>query len=134
MARTFSDPPINLIPAQVDVHGVAQAADGLAIHLSGAQRARIGAHKNVILGVRAHSLHLSPQSDGDVPIAATVDLAEISGSETYVHARRGALALVAQLGGVHELEIGSACTVYCQPHALLIFAEDGGLLFAPGGA
>ena len=131
VARTFSDPPINLIPARVDGHGVAQAADGLAIHLSGAQRARLGERRDVILGVRAHSLHLSPQSDGDVPIAATVDLAEISGSETYVHARRGELALVAQLGGVHNLEIGSACTVYCQPHALLIFADDGGLLFAP---
>jgi glycerol transport system ATP-binding protein len=69
-----------------------------------------------------------------VPIAAQVDLAEISGSETYVHARRGELALVAQLGGVHNLDIGSACTVYCQPHALFIFADDGGLLFAPGVA
>jgi glycerol transport system ATP-binding protein len=132
VARTFSDPPINLIPARVDAHGVAQAADGLAIRLSGAQRARLGERREVILGVRAHSLHLSPQSDGDVAIAAQVDLAEISGSETYVHARRGELALVAQLGGVHNLEIGSACTVYCQPHALLIFADDGGLLFAPG--
>ncbi|MCX7290579.1 ABC transporter ATP-binding protein, partial [Janthinobacterium sp.] len=131
VARTFSDPPINLIPARVDAHGVAQAADGLAIHLSGEQRARVGERRDVILGVRAHSLHLSPQSDGDVPIAAQVDLAEISGSETYVHARRGELALVAQLGGVHNLEIGSACTVYCQPHALLIFADDGALLFAP---
>ncbi|MGK5071465.1 ABC transporter ATP-binding protein [Janthinobacterium sp. ZB1P44] len=136
VARTFSDPPINLIPARVDAQGVAQAADGLSIHLSGAQRARLGERRDVILGVRAHSLHLSPQSDGDVAIAAQVDLAEISGSETYVHARRGELALVAQLGGVHNLEIGSACTVYCQPHALLIFADDGGLLFAPvqGGA
>ena len=42
VARTFSDPPINLIPARVDAHGVAQAADGLSIHLSGAQRARLG--------------------------------------------------------------------------------------------
>ncbi|MGK5046994.1 ABC transporter ATP-binding protein [Janthinobacterium sp. GB4P2] len=131
VARTFSDPPINLIPARVDAQGVAQAADGLSIHLSGEQRARLGDSTEVILGVRAHSLHLSPQSDGDVAIAAQVDLAEISGSETYVHARRGELALVAQLGGVHKLDIGSACTVYCQPHALLIFAEDGGLLFAP---
>ena len=131
VARTFSDPPINLIPARVDGHGVAQAADGLSIHLSGAQRARLAGRKDVILGVRAHSLHLSPQSDGDVPIAATVDLAEISGSETYVHARRGELSLVAQLGGVHDLEIGSACTVYCQPHDLLIFGDDGGLVFAP---
>ena len=38
-----------------------------------------------------------------------------------------------QLGGVHNLDIGSACTMYCQPQSLLIFGADGALLFAPQG-
>jgi glycerol transport system ATP-binding protein len=133
VARTFSDPPINLIDAQLDAQGVAQAADGLAIPLSQQQLAALAGQRQITLGVRAHSLHLAPQSGADLAIAAQVDLAEISGSETYVHARRGALALVAQLGGVHNLDIGSACTVYCQPRSLFIFGADGGLLFAPQG-
>ena len=133
VARTFSDPPINLIEAQLDAHGVAQAADGLSIPLSSQQLAALAGQRQITLGVRAHSLHLAPQSGSDLAIAAQVDLAEISGSETYVHARRGALALVAQLGGVHNLDIGSACTVYCQPQSLFIFGADGGLLFAPQG-
>ena len=133
VARTFSDPPINLIAAQVDAQGVAQAADGLSIALSAQQLAALAGQRQVTLGVRAHSLHLASQSGTDLAIAAQVDLAEISGSETYVHARRGALALVAQLAGVHDLDIGSACTLYCQPQSLLIFGADGALLFAPQG-
>ena len=133
VARTFSDPPINLIEAQLDAQGVAQAADGLSIPLSAPQLAALAGQRQITLGVRAHSLHLTPQSGSDLAIAAQVDLAEISGSETYVHARRGALALVAQLGGVHNLDIGSDCTVYCQPQSLFIFGADGGLLFAPQG-
>ena len=133
VARTFSDPPINLIDARLDAQGVAQAADGLSIPLSQQQLAALVGQRQITLGVRAHSLHLAPQSPNDLAIAAQVDLAEISGSETYVHARRGALALVAQLGGVHNLDIGSACTVYCQPQSLFIFGADGGLLFAPQG-
>ena len=131
VARTFSDPPINLLPAQIGADGIAQAEGGLAIPLSDQQQAALAGQRSVTLGVRAHSLHLAPQSDSDLAIAAQVDLAEISGSETYVHARRGALALVAQLGGVHNLEIGSACTVYCQPASLFIFGGGGELLFAP---
>ena len=133
VARTFSDPPINLIEAQLGAQGVAQVADGLAIPLSPQQLAALAGQRQITLGVRAHSLHLAPQSSADLAIAAQVDLAEISGSETYVHARRGALALVAQLGGVHNLDIGSACTMYCQPQSLLIFGADGALLFAPQG-
>ncbi|WP_312440115.1 ABC transporter ATP-binding protein [Janthinobacterium sp.] len=131
VARTFSDPPINLLPAQIGADGIAQAEGGLAIPLSDQQQAALAGQRSVTLGVRAHSLHLAPQSDSDLAIAAQVDLAEISGSETYVHARRGALALVAQLGGVHNLEIGSACTVYCRPQSLFIFGGSGELLFAP---
>ena len=60
-----------------------------------------------------------------------VDLAEIGGSETYVHARRGEIALVAQLSGVHNMEFGTVCTMYCKPDALFVFGTDGALLFAP---
>jgi len=135
-ARTFSDPPINLMHATVDETGRASVA-GLAIPLSAAQRAAVasvgkGAHGvPVILALRAHSLHLTPHSGDDFAIEARVDLAEISGSETYIHARRGDTALVAQLSGVHDVAIGALCTMYCDPRALFIYHPDGALLFAP---
>ena len=131
VARTFSDPPINLMPAKIDGRGVAHLGSGLLIPLSAEQRQKAGQHAEVILGLRAHSLHLVPRSGSEFAIETQVDLAEIGGSETYLHAHRGDIALVAQLNGVHNMEIGAVCTVYCNPEALFVFSPDGALLFAP---
>jgi len=131
-ARTFSDPPINLIDAVIDADGLAHMAGGLAIPLTPAQCVGNGAR--IVLGLRAHSLRLAAHGAGDFGIDAQVDLSEISGSETYVHLHRDAISLVAQLTGVHTLEPGSACRVYCRPGELFVFDADGALLFAPEGA
>jgi glycerol transport system ATP-binding protein len=84
----------------------------------------------VQLGLRAHSLHASSRA-GDFALTCSVDLAEISGSETFVHLTRGALSMVAQLPGVHDLALGSASTMHFQPADLFIFSADGALLYAP---
>jgi len=133
VARSFSDPPINLMPARLDADGMAQLG-ALALPLSPAQRQAAAGHANVILGLRAHSLHLSPQSEADRAIDVIVDLAEIGGSETFVHAHSGALSLVAQLDGVHDLALGASCAMYCKPAALFVFSPDGALLYAPSHA
>jgi glycerol transport system ATP-binding protein len=129
-ARTFSDPPINLLHATLSA-GVAQLDSGLAVPLKPHQLAKVGRHKEIILGLRAHSLHLAPRRDNDFAIEAEVELAEISGSDTYVHLRRGRIALVAQLPGVHKLELGAHCSMVCRPDDLFLFAAAGALLFAP---
>jgi glycerol transport system ATP-binding protein len=133
-ARTFSDPPINLMSASIDGNGVAQLAEGLSMPLTAAQRQQSSGHAKVILGLRAHSLRLSGDCSKDFTIAAVVDLAEISGSETYVHLHRGSIGLVAQLSGVHTLNIAQAATVHFDPEDVFIFSADGALLFAPGQA
>lgn len=129
-ARTFSDPPINLFDATV-AGGVAQLAEGLALPLTATQQAKLDGHDRVQLGLRAHSLRVEPRA-GDFALAGSVDLAEISGSETFVHLQRGSLALVAQLPGVHDMAIGSAATMHFQPGDLFIFSADGALIYAPG--
>lgn len=129
-ARTFSDPPINLMQATVDA-GAVQLGTGLAIPLTSSQLQAVARHQEVIVGLRAHSLRLSSRHADDFPIEAEVELAEISGSETFVHVHRGPIALVAQLPGVHNLELGTPCRMYCRPDDLLLFAADGALLFAP---
>ena len=128
-ARTFSDPPINLINAHIAT-GLADLGNGLTMPLTERQRSKAAGHTHVVLGVRAHSLRLSSQGN-DFAVGATVDLSEISGSETYVHLHRGELSLVAQLTGVHTLDIGAATTVYFLPDDLFIFSTDGALLCAP---
>lgn len=133
-ARTFSDPPINLMSAKLDAHGIATIADGMHLPLSASQRACVVGHDQVVLGLRAHSLRLNSEHRNDFALHASVDLAEISGSETYVHCHHDAISLVAQLSGVHQLEIGFASTMYFQPEDVFIFDRDGVLLFAPSQA
>ncbi len=129
-ARTFSDPPINLFDATI-ANGMAQLAEGIALPLSAAQQGKLAGCSRVQVGLRAHSLHAQPRT-GTFALSGTVDLAEISGSETFVHLHRGSLALVAQLPGVHELNLGAQATLHFQPEDLFIFSTDGALLCAPG--
>lgn len=130
-ARTFSDPPINLMQAAVDADGHAQLTGGVNLRLTAEQLEKVAGQNEVMLGLRAHSLRLAARYPDDIPIEAEVELAEISGSETYIHVRRGRIGLVAQLPGVHDLDIGTACRLYCRPRDLFLFGVDGALLFAP---
>lgn len=128
-ARTFSDPPINLFEASV-TDGVAQLSQDIRIPLGADQQSRIAGQRHVQLGLRAHSLHANPRENG-YALTCSVDLAEISGSETFVHLKRGALSLVAQLPGVHDLSLGSESTMHFQPSDMFIFSADGALMYAP---
>ncbi|HJV88052.1 MAG TPA: ABC transporter ATP-binding protein [Noviherbaspirillum sp.] len=130
-ARTFSDPPINLMQATIDAGGLAHLGSELSLRLTADQMQSIAQHKDVTFGLRAHSLRLVPRHQDDIAIEAEVELSEISGSETFVHVHRGHISMVAQLPGVHDLKIGTPCSMYCRPADLLLFAADGALLFAP---
>jgi len=129
-ARTFSDPPMNVAEITkrggelVLPGGAAVAADGALARLSD------GPYQ---LGVRAHHLHLAPTS-GSLSIAGTVDVTEITGSESYIHIHAGALRWVALVGGVHELEPGSPIAIHIDPAQLFVFDADGHVVITPDGA
>jgi glycerol transport system ATP-binding protein len=107
VARAFSDPPLNLLPAGLDGGSLPAGAT---------------------LALRPHQLTLTPHDDARYRLTGVVQLAEISGSETYVHVSSGDTSLVAQLPGIHQFELGQACTLYFAPEDLLCFAADGALL------
>jgi glycerol transport system ATP-binding protein len=131
VARTFSDPPINLLAARIDNTGNAHLGGGLALRQTPEQLRRAAQHRELVLGVRAHSLRLTSHTPDDIAIVAEVELAEISGSETYIHVHRDDIALVAQIPGIHDIAIGATCSMYCRPGDLFLFSTDGALLFAP---
>ena len=81
--------------------------------------------------MRAGALRVE-QRPGDVALPGTVELAEISGSDTFVHVATAAGELVAQLTGVHRFELGSAVTLYLDPSQAYVFNPNGDLLVAPG--
>ena len=127
VARAFSDPPMNLVPAQavdtgLELPGGARLPMALSVGLAAAGP--------LTLGLRASALRLQARP-GDVALQGVVELAEISGSDTFVHATTPWGELVAQVTGVHHLDLGSAVTLHLDPAHAYVFGTDGALLLAP---
>ena len=129
-AQTFSDPPMNVAEI-VKRGGQLVLPWGAPVAAEGALAAlRDGRYQ---LGVRAHHLRLAPTA-GSVSIAGTVDVTEITGSESYIHIHAGALRWVALVGGVHELEPGSPIALHIDPAQLFVFDTEGHVVVTPEGA
>jgi len=125
VARAFSDPPMNLMAASRSLAGVA-LADGtpLALNLPDTASAAL------TLGIRANALRVQAQP-GDMRLAGQVELAEISGSDTFVHVTTAVGNLVAQLTGVHYFDLGASLAVHAHPAQIYVFDAQGQLLRAP---
>ena len=125
VARAFSDPPMNLITAVAVADGV-QLRGGPVLALADTA-ATAGA---LTVGVRANALRLHGHV-GDAALPGRVELAEISGSDTFVHVATPVGELVAQLTGVHAFELGTALTLHLSPEHAYLFDAQGALLRAP---
>jgi glycerol transport system ATP-binding protein len=132
-ARAFSDPPLNVLQAVWDgPKQQLQLGRGLAISLPAAARLPLGGGtRPVQVGIRPPQLRLSAGTESGCALTGVVELAEISGSDTYLHMRQGDILLLAQLPGVHTLPLGSSCSLYVDPADVYGFAADGSLLFSP---
>ena len=124
VATAFSDPPMNLFPARVQDQALV-LADASSVALGSTLAA--GA---VTAGLRASALRVQARAD-DVAVNATVALAEISGSDTFVHLDTALGAMVAQLAGVHYFDLGDAMPVHFQPQDVYVFDSAGMLALAP---
>ncbi len=112
VAKAFSDPPMNLMPGRAAALGVADVS------------------ADATIGLRASTLRVH-QRPGDPAVPGRVELAEIAGSDTFLHAHTDVSELVAQLPGVHDFELGAAVTLYLDPTRAHVFGTDGRLLRAP---
>ena len=125
VARAFSDPPMNLLAAQATEGGL-QLAGGPALALALPPTGQAA----LTVGVRASALRVAPRA-GDVALPGSVELAEISGSDTFVHVQTAVGELVAQLTGVHEFDLGAPITLHASPAQVHVFDARGELLLAP---
>lgn len=125
VARAFSDPPMNLLAAEV-AEGGAQLNGGPLLAVDLPQHAT----RALTLGIRASAVRVAPRP-GDVALAGQVELAEISGSDTFVHVHTAVGEIVAQLTGVHDFALGSAITLHVNPAQVYAFDQSGDLLVAP---
>jgi glycerol transport system ATP-binding protein len=128
VGQVFSDPPMNLVDGVVD-GGAARLGDDVRLPLK-YQLARL-APGRYRFGARANHLFIARRSADDVEIAGTVELAEISGSETFIYVRHGDALWVVQELGVHTLGIDQEIRVYVDPRYIFAFDDAGRLVAAP---
>ena len=131
VARAFSDPPMNLCAATV---GGAGGADHAGVRLDGGPVLTLEVPSTssgtFTVGLRASAVRVAARP-GDASLQGTVELAEISGSDTFVHVATPVGELVAQLTGVHYFDLGVAVTLYFSAAEVYLFDAQGMLLLAP---
>ena len=128
VALALADPPINVIGVAVD-HEMTQIA-GTQIDLHGKN---IGDRTRLNLGIHPHNMHLSSTGAGDVAIEATVQLAEVTGSSTFVHVvlPSGEYAVLDR-EGAFPMDPDEKLTLHFNPRDAYGFDVDTGeTLFVP---
>lgn len=128
VGEIFSDPPMNMIAGEI-ARGEAVLMPAIRAPL----RAQIktlsdGAYR---FGVRANHLSVARRSPDDIEFTAPVELAEISGSETFVHVGLGDTSWVVQEEGVHPMRLGEEIRVFLDPADLYVFDPAGDLVASP---
>jgi len=129
VARAFSDPPMNLIAGDASAAGGVTLRGGIELALA------LPATRSPALtvGIRAGALRVTARA-GDIALPGQVELAEISGSDTFLHVDTPIGELVAQLTGVHEFTLGTPVTLHLDPQQVYVFDSSGDLLAAPAGS
>ncbi len=128
VARAFSDPPMNLVEGLAANGQITWTGPGQTLTL--ATQLPAGHVGKVTVGIRADALRRQRHA-ADVELTGRVELAEISGSDTYVHIDTAFGELVAQLSGVHNFAPGETLSLALDPARLHVFGADGKLLLAP---
>ena len=111
-SEVFSDPPIYLICAVIGPQGC-RLSPSVAFPL--AQHMRALPPGDYRVGMRAGHIGLVGHDEYGCLIPAKVELAEINGSETYVHAGHGDFQMIAMLQGVHDFGLGDEIRLYLDP-------------------
>jgi len=128
-SQVFSDPPINLIRVVIGPQGCRLSS---SVAFPSPEHMRALPPGDYRVGVRADHIALAGHAENDCLIRAKVALAEINGSETYVHVEHGDFEMIALLQGVHKFGLGDEINLYLDPRRFFVFDGAGDLVAGPG--
>ena len=124
VAEISNDPPMNILNANIDSNKI--KFEGIEIdapnHLSNLK------DKNFNLGIRASDILLS-----DSGFEFEVELAEISGSETLLHLKRGDVKIITSIEEVMNFNINDKVKINFDTKKFYAFNESGILASSPFG-
>ncbi|MBL4788363.1 MAG: ABC transporter ATP-binding protein [Kordiimonadaceae bacterium] len=115
-ARTFSDPPLNIMSARrtgsnMRIAGLTQSySDNLSLP-----------DGDYDIGFRAHHLHVAKPSANALSVKAVVTMTEITGSESFIHVAALGQGWTALTHGVHHYKTGAAIELFIDPRDFLLF-------------
>lgn len=95
------------------------SADG-AVLLTLPRPASLAGPCDVVLGVRPEHLTDEPRPNSQ-PLSATVEIAEPTGAETFLHIRLGAASAIARVAPTHQPAPGTVVTLHLDPHHAHLF-------------
>lgn len=127
-AEMFSEPPINIVRGIISGSEVSFDGD---IHFPINDDLRSLAPGEYRFGIRASHITLAPQAPDDIEVEMTVDIAEISGSETFLHVHNDLFPMTVLLAGVHEFDPDDAVTLYFPTHKVYAFDRQGAVVHIP---
>ncbi|OLO08213.1 ABC transporter ATP-binding protein [Salinicola sp. MH3R3-1] len=129
-ATLFGEPPINLMPMTVD---------GCECRIADQRQPLPEEWRNLSdgdyqVGIRPHHWSLQPLSEAALRLPAVVRVAEISGSETFLHLSHDRIDLVAHLAGIHEFGVDQALDIHVACRQLFVFEPGGDLVLSPSSS
>jgi glycerol transport system ATP-binding protein len=124
-ARVFSDPPINtaIVTKQGDMFVFGDAARWPVTE----QYAGLS-DGSYTLGIRPHHVTVTDEHADAVVVRGTVQIAEISGSESIVRVEVAGNSWVSRSHGVHPFEVGDPAELRMRVQRCLYFGSDGELV------
>ncbi|MEA2040247.1 MAG: ABC transporter ATP-binding protein [Thermodesulfobacteriota bacterium] len=128
VAEVFSDPPINFLKGTIQ-GGTVRIGQSIKMPLE--DYMKLLSDGEYSFGVRSNHLFLSRNGKEDAEIPSRVELAEINGSETFIHADYDGSRLVVQENGVRPVRIGAKITIYVNPSSFFVYDEAGALVASP---
>ncbi len=124
VAEISNDPPMNILNANIDSNKI--KFEGIEVdipkHLSNLK------DTNFNLGIRASDIELS-----DCGFEFEVELAEISGSETLLHLKRGDIKIITSIEEVMNFNINDKVKINFDTKKVYAFNESGILASSPFG-
>ena len=128
VGRTFADPPMNFVDGEI-AGGEVRLGPHLTLPAVG-HLGSLGAGR-YRFGVRPSHLSVRRRDGSDVAFTARLELAEISGSATYLHLGFDGASWVIEEDGVHPMAIDRDIEVFLSPHNVFVFGDDGALVASP---
>jgi glycerol transport system ATP-binding protein len=122
-ARVFSDPPMNFIRLEKRGDEMRHAKGAFAAGTMG-QALPDGTY---LAGFRASHLTLEDRA-GTIRFDTTLNVTEITGSETFVHLDHDDDRWVGLIHGIRNLKPGQALPVWLDPACVYLFSDDGALV------